>query len=150
MDSEQDPAWAQWLWMEQYRLWQANREVFVYPENGIVPSLRDDKSEQYVAMESTLSQNSLTDDNVESAAITYLMSLDNIANMDVMVVFYDTNAYISHIFSRTKGGSPQTYYYRQLQSEKTWTPWTKVPLDISGDLARIRTQWPSYPCLAGV
>ena len=150
-DFEQDSGWAQWSWMEQYRLWQANREVFVYPENWIVPNLRDDKSELYVAMENTLSQNSLTDDNVETAAISYLTSLDNIANMDVMAVYYDTNTFITHIFSRTKGGTPQTYYYRQLQSEKTWTPWTKVPLDISGDHllafelnSRLTLVWPVF------
>ena len=149
-DFEQDPMWAQWSWMEQYRLWQANREVFIYPENWIVPNLRDDKSEQYVALENTLQQNALTNDNVEQAAITYLMSLDDIADMDVMAVYYDTNTFITHIFSRTKGGSPQTYYYRQTHSETTWTPWTKVPLDITGDHLLLRTQQPLDPCLASL
>jgi hypothetical protein len=154
-DFEQDPMWAQWSWMEQYRLWQANREVFIYPENWIVPNLRDDKSEQYVALENTLQQNALTNDNVEQAAITYLMSLDDIADMDVMAVYYDTNTFITHIFSRTKGGSPQTYYYRQMHSETTWTPWTKVPLDITGDHllafernSRLTLVWPLFSTAA--
>ena len=154
-DFEQDPMWAQWSWMEQYRLWQANREVFIYPENWIVPNLRDDKSEQYVALENSLQQNALTNDNVEQAAITYLMSLDDIADMDVMAVYYDTNTFITHIFSRTKGGSPQTYYYRQMHSEKTWTPWTKIPLDITGDHllafernSRLTLVWPLFTTAA--
>ena len=150
-DFEDDSGWAQWSWMEQYRLWEANRQVFVYPENWIVPNLRDDKSELYVTLENTLSQNSWTDDNVEAAAISYLTSLDDIANMDVMAVYYDTSTYIAHIFSRTKGGTPQVYYYRQLQSEKTWTPWEKINLDISGDHllafernSRLTIVWPIF------
>ena len=34
----------QWAWMKAYRLWEANRKVFIYPENWIEPELRDDKS----------------------------------------------------------------------------------------------------------
>lgn len=33
-----------WEWMQKYRVWEANRKVFLYPENWIEPSLRDDKS----------------------------------------------------------------------------------------------------------
>ena len=28
----------QWEWMQYYRVWEANREIFLYPENWIVPS----------------------------------------------------------------------------------------------------------------
>src|SRR5690606_23101942 len=35
---------AQWAWMKSYRVWEANRKVFLYPENWIEPELRDDKS----------------------------------------------------------------------------------------------------------
>ncbi|MGL1608702.1 neuraminidase-like domain-containing protein, partial [Vibrio parahaemolyticus] len=31
-----------WSWMSKYRVWQANREVFLYPENWLDPDLRDD------------------------------------------------------------------------------------------------------------
>ncbi len=34
----------QWEWMKSYRVWEANRKIFLYPENWIVPELRDDKS----------------------------------------------------------------------------------------------------------
>jgi hypothetical protein len=36
--------WPQWTWMKNYRVWEANRKVFLYPENWIKPNLRDDKS----------------------------------------------------------------------------------------------------------
>jgi len=59
-----DTSWPQWSsWMLQYRLWQANRLVFLFPENWTEPSLRDDKSEIFVNWENALQQNSLTDDS---------------------------------------------------------------------------------------
>ena len=35
---------ALWTWMKRYRVWQANREVFLWPENWLYPELRDDQS----------------------------------------------------------------------------------------------------------
>lgn len=40
-----------WEWMQKYRLWEANRKVFLYPENWIEPSLRDDKSPPFQEFE---------------------------------------------------------------------------------------------------
>lgn len=40
-----------WEWMQKYRVWEANRKVFLYPENWIEPSLRDDKSPFFNAFE---------------------------------------------------------------------------------------------------
>src|SRR5699024_3674984 len=37
-------AWSQWRWMKNYRVWEANRKIFLYPENWLEPELRDDKS----------------------------------------------------------------------------------------------------------
>ena len=41
---ETDSGWAQWKWMANYRVWEANRKIFLWPENWIEPELRDDKS----------------------------------------------------------------------------------------------------------
>jgi hypothetical protein len=32
-----------WEWMRRYRLWEANRKVFLSPENYLEPEPRDDK-----------------------------------------------------------------------------------------------------------
>ena len=37
----------QWQWMKRYRLWEANREVFLWPENWLEPELRDDQSPMF-------------------------------------------------------------------------------------------------------
>ena len=39
-----DPKWAQWAWMKSFRIWEANRKIWLYPENWIEPQLRDDKT----------------------------------------------------------------------------------------------------------
>ena len=33
-----------WQWLRRYRIWEANRKDFLYPENSLEPELRDDKA----------------------------------------------------------------------------------------------------------
>ncbi|MDE3175242.1 MAG: hypothetical protein KGM15_03930 [Pseudomonadota bacterium] len=40
-----------WEWLLEYRVWQANREVFVYPENYLDPSVRHNKSQLFKDLE---------------------------------------------------------------------------------------------------
>ena len=47
-----------WRWMKNYRVWEANRKVFLYPENWIDPALRDDKSPFFKELESELCRRS--------------------------------------------------------------------------------------------
>ena len=46
-----------WEWMKNYRVWEANRKVFVYPENWLEPEWRNDRSEFFKDLESFLVQN---------------------------------------------------------------------------------------------
>jgi hypothetical protein len=148
---KQDAGWTQWKWMANFRVWEANRKIFLYPENWIEPELRDDKSELFAGVEDTLQQNELTDQAVEDAAVSYLEKLDDIAQMDVMASYYQTDLGTMHVFARTKGGDPAVYYYRQFQKERYWTPWEKVDLDIVGDHllafdrnSRLTLAWPVF------
>ena len=45
IDASQDDAWSEWDWMKRYRLWQANREIFLWPENWLVEADRPNSSE---------------------------------------------------------------------------------------------------------
>lgn len=38
-DLNNDRSWEQWKWMKNYRIWEANRKVFLYPENWIEAEL---------------------------------------------------------------------------------------------------------------
>ena len=37
-----------WSWLKRYRAWEANRKVFLYPENWIEPELRPDKGRVFL------------------------------------------------------------------------------------------------------
>lgn len=39
----------EWVWMTNYRVWEAHRKVFLYPENWVEPELRDDETPPFEA-----------------------------------------------------------------------------------------------------
>jgi Tc toxin complex TcA C-terminal TcB-binding domain/Neuraminidase-like domain len=119
-----------WEWMQKYRVWEANRKVFLYPENWIEPSLRDDKSPFYKELESELLQKDINPQTVQDAIKSYLFKVDEVANLKVVGLFLDTEGSKLHIFSRTRN-APYFFYYRYFQTnEKNWYPWEKVQVDI--------------------
>ncbi len=126
-----DTDWLQWQWMKEYRLWEANRQVFLYPENWILPELRTDKSPFFQDLEHDLLQNEITNDNVEAALLTYLQKVNDVAHLEVCGMYEDDETGILHVFARTHG-SPPAYYYRKYQDSE-WSAWEKVPLSIKSD-----------------
>jgi Tc toxin complex TcA C-terminal TcB-binding domain/Neuraminidase-like domain len=132
-DVNNDRSWEQWKWMKNYRVWEANRKVFLYPENWIEAELRDDKSFLFSELENELLQNELTTFTAEEGLIKYLEKLDNIAFLEVVATWYQSDIKTMHVFARTKGGDPAIYYYRKFEQERYWTPWEKVELDITGN-----------------
>jgi hypothetical protein len=131
----------QWQqWMKSYRVWEANRKIFLYPENWIDPALRDDKSSFFSDLENALLQNDVTAETVEVAYISYLEKLDEVALLEVCGIYHqlerDEDGLVAvdilHVFGRTHN-SPQLYYYRQWVDQSYWKPWERVVLDIQGD-----------------
>src|SRR5208283_5065059 len=51
VDLTKDDTWSQWEWMSRYRIWEANREVFLYPENWLIESERPSRTETYQTFE---------------------------------------------------------------------------------------------------
>ena len=45
-----------WQWMKQYRVWEANRKIFLFPENWLEPEFRDDKTHLFKELEGKLLQ----------------------------------------------------------------------------------------------
>ena len=135
-----DSRWSEWTWMKTYRVWEANRKVFLYPENWIEPELRDDKSPFFKELENELMQKDATPDNIEDAFLHYLESLDAVARLDVRGMYHElekdsTGAVatdILHVFARTQN-PPHIYYYRQRVDGWRWTAWEKLDVDIEGD-----------------
>lgn len=122
-----------WKWMKNYRVWEANRKVFLYPENWIEPELRDNKSPFFKELESELLQDELTDVTAEQKLMHYLEKLDEVARLDICGIYQDEEAQECHVFGRTFNAPPQ-YFYRKLNLiTQVWTAWERIPLDIQGN-----------------
>jgi hypothetical protein len=140
----------QWEWMKNYRVWEANRKVFLYSENWIEPELRDNKSPFFKDLENELLQNEVTMDTAEEAFKHYLEKLDEVKRLEISGMYYQVEYQSDidflctlHVFSRTRG-TPHIYYYRRW-IRKThlknfeqidnayWTPWERVDVDIEGN-----------------
>lgn len=125
-----------WNWMQRYRVWEANRKVFLYPENWIEGNLRDDKSPFFKELESELLQKDINKQNVTDALKAYLYKVDEVANMEVVGLYIENETYDSkpvkklHVFSRTRN-APYFFYYRYYDLlEGNWYPWEKMQVDI--------------------
>jgi hypothetical protein len=142
LESDVDPSQIdgeQWEWMSHYRVWEANRKIFLYPENWIVGSLRKSKTPQFRELESALMQREITNETAERAFLEYLRKLDEIARLEICGVFNEDRDPVTdeeinrlHVFGRTGPGSPHAYYYRRREPEGVWAPWEAVQLDIQG------------------
>jgi hypothetical protein len=144
-------------WMGAYSLWAANREVFLFPENWLLPPLRDDQTPQFEAFASSLQQGTITDDTVSTSLLTYLQGLEPIDRLDIRSVLWQPpdatipdSVGILHVFARTFH-NPRQYFYRQRIGGQTWTPWEQIQADIQGDHliaaiweGKLRLMWPVF------
>ena len=122
-NTDLDPKWKQWKWMKYYRVWEANRKVFLYPENWIEPELRDEKSPFFKDLESELMQNDITNDTAEQAYLNYLEKLDKVANLEIRAIYNEVisqDESVLHVFGRTRSSPgagallPQAHQRRSL------------------------------------
>jgi hypothetical protein len=152
--------WNEWeSWRKLYRVWEANRKVFLYPENWIEPELRDDKTPFFKELENELLQNDVTKETAEAAFLNYLHKLDQVAKLEVMGIFIEdeTQAPPEQVTSGDEGGGanvdapkrilhvvartyddPRQWFYRKLTTsrewhEGIWSPWEKIDADVTGD-----------------
>jgi hypothetical protein len=142
--------WNEWdAWRRLYRVWEANRKVFLYPEDWIEPELRDDKTPFYKELEGELLQNEVTRETAEAAFLNYLQRLDQVGKLEVMGIFIEDERAPSnapnadalkrtlHVVARTYG-DPRQWFYRTLTTtrewhEGVWSPWEKIDADVAGD-----------------
>ena len=140
-----------WAWMSHYRVWQANREIYLYPENYVNPELREFKTPLFEELESSLQQGSLTPELVESALTGYLEGLATVANLEI-VASYRAKVKMPgtqssdgegvdtvFLFGRTRT-QPAAFYYRTLRitdhknpEKGIWTPWEQINLTINAE-----------------
>jgi hypothetical protein len=135
----------EWEWRKNYRVCQANREVFLRPENYMLPGLRDDKTPLFKAFESNLQQQPIpiTKQNALDAYSTYMTGFDQLSKLKIAGSYHDidqdSQTDVLHLFGVTPE-DPPTFYYRTIENashgEKesdrtvTYTPWEPVSLQI--------------------
>ncbi|PSR17360.1 hypothetical protein C8255_13005, partial [filamentous cyanobacterium CCP3] len=123
----------EWEWKKRYRLWEANRKVFLYPENWLEPELRDDQSPFFKEAMSELLQSDITEERAAIVLLNYLSKLDEVAKLEpcgihVVEGGLGTNDDVVHVVARTFGAN-RKYYYRR-KGPDSWTPWEYIKLDI--------------------
>ncbi len=120
-------------WRKWYRIWEANRKVFLYPENWIEPELRNKKTKFFKELEAHLLQDEITDARVEDGFRIYLEGLNEVARLEPVSAYQQTTygRNILHVFARTDS-SPQRYYYRN-REDNEWSDWQKIDVDIKSD-----------------
>jgi 5-hydroxyisourate hydrolase-like protein (transthyretin family) len=129
-----------WIWMRNYRVWEANRKVFLFPENWLFPELRDDKSSSFKQLESALGQGELNKELAEEAFGQFLDDVAQMGQMEVLGMYEDEDETIAkrdlYVVGRTPN-PPYAYYWRKCidfgSDFMEWSPWLRIELDIQGD-----------------
>jgi len=123
----------EWSWMRRYRVWEANRKIFLYPENWVLPELRTDKTPLFKKLEEEIAQGEADDASVEQAYIHYLEGLHEVARLDVCGMYqeleHDSTIDRMHVFARTHG-EPSKVFYRRREDDAYWTAWEELPFAI--------------------
>jgi len=142
-----------WQWRKKYRVWEAARKVFLWPENWLEPELRDNKSSFFRELEDGLLQDDVTHESAERLYLEYLHKVDAVSQLEMMGMYYEEaeeQPGLLHVFGRTRD-VPQQYFYRRWEDEARWTPWEPVELDISADHlipvvsnGRLYLFWPKF------
>ncbi len=124
------PIW--WEWMMNYRIWEANRKVFLYPENYLDPGLRSSKTTLFKNLESQLLQADITPASVEDAYRQYIEGFSELAKLKYVDAYsckvndsLRGEIDVLFLFARTQT-EPYSYYYCTREEGVTWTEWQKL------------------------
>ena len=128
-----------WDWMKAYRVWEANRKVFLWPQMWLRPELRDDASDAFRAVESALGQEEPSAEASCNALHAYLDDLVELSQLTVLGIYEDSYSKPGtsdlYMLGRT-ANPPHRYYWRVCQNiggtGLRWRPWERVDLDIAG------------------
>lgn len=128
VDASKDEGWGDWNWRQRYRLWQADREVFLWPENWLVEADRPNRSEIFDTLIQEVRQTNGTADALEPVVLNYIDRLGQIAHLRVCGMCQDHVTGATHVVACTHSDPPAYYHRKYLHN--AWTPWTKIPLNI--------------------
>jgi hypothetical protein len=133
-DSRTDDGWCQWEWMRNYRVWEANRKIFLWPENLLNPELLDVKSQAFRDFEAGLGQGEVTLESAARAMLGYLEQLKRLAHPRPLAMARQAvqGGEVLHLVATTRG-EPAELYYRRRDDLNIWSPWEKVSVDVKSE-----------------
>ncbi|MFI9836281.1 neuraminidase-like domain-containing protein [Nonomuraea sp. NPDC051941] len=128
--------WRQWDWRQRYRLWEANRLVFLYPENFLSVARRSNASALFDGYAKEVRQSDKDDDSVREALDTYLKGLEDISNLDYLAVSSNLEEGAGyepqlHVVARSRA-TPPAHFHRTLAGG-VWTPWEPIDIGTPGN-----------------
>lgn len=116
----------EWDWMKRYRVWEAARKIFLFPEIWLDSSLRSTKSPFFKEFEGQLLQSDINEELATKAFLDYLEKLDKVSWLEVCGMCKEDEERI-HVIYKTPGMNRE-YYHRVYDG--TWSAFEKIDLDI--------------------
>jgi hypothetical protein len=127
-----------WSWLSAYRMWEANRKIYLYPENYVDPELLSDASPIYVEFKDEILQNEIDEPHVAEAYTGYFTRLAEQSNLLPISTYLSAEVDArtgeeieSHYFFGRSSIEPYAYYHRARSELGVWTPWRGIDLTIS-------------------
>ncbi|WP_456462532.1 Tc toxin subunit A-related protein [Reichenbachiella sp.] len=128
----------EWSWKKNYRVWEANRKVFLFPENWLEPNLRIHKSSFFKEAEDEINQMVIDEQSIEKVYLQYLNKIDRLSKIEITgmahksVEFLDRFKEDVYVFAKTKE-LPEQHYYRKLEKSLLWGAWKKIDMEVESD-----------------
>ena len=143
-----------WETGQQYRLWEANEKLVLYPSNYIEPELRQGKSDLFRTFEQNLADGDINSDTVERAINGYVTALQRLSELRADGFFVSPGIETTtYWFTARALWEKHGYYYRRLEVDPlrledgtphalAWDPWTKATLPIAAE--HVSTVMPGF------
>ncbi len=133
----------QWAWLQNYRVWEANRKVFLHPENYIRPELRDTRTPVFQTLQDDLLQGEINDKRATEVFKKYLDEYTEVSRLAIAGGYIregSTQAADRELilFGHTRT-DPRRYYYRTATfiggqtNAATWQAWQSLGIEIDAD-----------------
>ncbi|WP_147113279.1 neuraminidase-like domain-containing protein [Tateyamaria sp. syn59] len=147
---------AQWELDKDYRQWEANQKLMLYPQNYIEPELRQITSPEFDTLQQAVSGSDVTQDGVEAAVNAYMKGLAGVCDLSLCSLHTERHRSDGgvenatyHLLAKAKW-EPGRFYYRKLDADyqtiadlpkdspflkaMDWTYWQEVDVPTTFDL----------------
>ncbi|MGH1346275.1 MAG: neuraminidase-like domain-containing protein [Nannocystales bacterium] len=148
-----DAASRHWTWMKNYRVWEAAKKIFLFPENYLESEFRAGKTPLFDDFVSTIGSGNIDTELAEQAFTAYAEGLHAVSFLRPAGIVYDyehedPGKKVMHVVAHDRS-NPPTYYHREHVLGR-WSAWEELPgsMPNTGVLpvvrrGRLSLYWPS-------